>query len=268
MGVEVMELPLQYQISAEHNAAIITLNRPASGNALTAEMRDLLGEAWAKVEEDDTVRSVIVTGAGDRHFCTGVDLASVAETGKAVSKDGRVDESIVWSPIHQRVWKPVICALNGLVAGGGLHFVADSDLVLAVPGAAIMDTHSSVGMVGGVELVSLTHRLPLGSVLRMSLLGRHYRMSAERAHQLGLVDELIAGDRLLAEALTMSSLIARNSPSAVRRSKQVLWDSLGLGHQQGADFAWASSRNQLAHPDVQEGASAYIEKRSPQWQVR
>ena len=81
--------------------------------------------------------------------------------------------------------KPVICAVNGLCVGGGLHFVVDSDVVVAAESAAFMDTHVNVGMVGAIENVGLAKRLPLGAALRMTLMGRHYRMTARRAYELG-----------------------------------------------------------------------------------
>jgi enoyl-CoA hydratase/carnithine racemase len=174
-------------------------------------------------------------------------------------------EQIAWSPLAHGVWKPVICALNGLVAGGGLHFVADADIVVAADHAELMDTHTSVGMVGAVENVGLTHRMPLGSVLRMTLCGRGYRMSAQRAYQLGLVDELCDRTALLDTAYAVADSIAQNSPRAVMLSKQGIWQSLGRDHEGAAEHAWALARLQRHHPDFTEGARAFAEKREPRW---
>lgn len=245
--------------------AVITLARPAVGNALSRRMRPILQAIWADVEADPAVRAVVVTGAGPRHFCTGVDVAEVAATGKGTAGDGPAHEEIAWSPLLNGVWKPVICAVNGVVAGGGLHFVLDADIVVAAEHAAFLDTHVSVGMVSGVEAVGLAHRLPLGSALRMALSGSRYRMPAARAHQLGLVDEIVAADALLETAMGIADDIASASPAAVRRTKQAVWGSLGRPHEEAVETAWTSAREHWGHPDFLEGPRAFAERRPPQW---
>lgn len=247
------------------HVAIVTLTRPERGNSLSRGMRAPFFAVWRDIRADATVRAVIVTGEGDRHFCTGADVNEVAETGSTPAGDGPVREQIAWSAVANQVWKPVICALNGLVAGGGLHFVADADIVLAADHVEVMDTHTSVGMVGAVENVTLTHRLPLGAVLRMTLMGRHYRMTAQRAHQLGLIDELYSREELMPAALTMAQTIAENSPRAVSLSKQAIWASLGRDHEGAAEYAWALARMHWAHPDFREGPRAFAERRPPRW---
>jgi enoyl-CoA hydratase/carnithine racemase len=249
------------------HVATMTLDRPERGNALSRRMRAPVRAVWRDVMADPEVRVLIVTGAGDRHFCTGADVREVAETGSTSAGDGPARQEIAWSSLGHGVWKPVICALNGLVAGGGLHFVADADIVVAADHVEIMDTHTSVGMVGAVENVGLTHRLPLGSVLRMTLGGRHYRMTAARAHELGLVDELCGRDSLMATAHDIAGGIAQNSPHAVMLSKQAIWSSLGRDHEGALEYAWALARIQRTHPDFPEGARAFAERRPPRWTV-
>ena len=101
-----------------------------------------------------TIRSAIITGSGERHFCTGTDVGNVAATGKINAGNGPASHELWWSPHQNRVWNPA-SVREGLVAGGGLHFVVDSDIVLAAENAAFMDTHVNVGMVGGIENVGL-----------------------------------------------------------------------------------------------------------------
>jgi E-phenylitaconyl-CoA hydratase len=245
--------------------ATVRLNRPEVGNALSRTMRPTLAAIWADVMADDAVRAVIVTGTGDRHFCTGADVREVAESGSTSSGHGRVSEDIVWSPLQQGVWKPVICAVNGLVAGGGLHFVADADIVVAAAHATFLDTHVSVGQVGAVENIGLTRRMPLGAVLRMTLMGRHFRLDADRAHQLGLVDEVVAADDLMTTAREIADAIASNSPAAVSGSKQAIWAATEMPHQAALEYGWALARTQWAHPDFHEGARAFVERRPPRW---
>jgi enoyl-CoA hydratase/carnithine racemase len=159
----------------------------------------------------------------------------------------------------------VICAVNGTAAGGGLHFVADADIIVAGEHAQFLDTHVSVGMVGGVENVGLLARLPIGTVLRLTLQGRSFRLPARRAYELGMVDELCAPGDELAIALALAEEIGRNSPEAVRLSKQAVWGGVGLDHRAAAEQAWTLVKAHRAHPDFTEGPKAFAEGRAPRW---
>jgi enoyl-CoA hydratase/carnithine racemase len=160
----------------------------------------------------------------------------------------------------------VIACVNGLAVGAGLHFVVDADIVIASENAAFMDAHVNVGMVGAIENVGLAKRLPLGSALRMTLMGRHYRMPAARAYQLGLVDELVPTPaELLPAALAMARALLENSPQAMALSKQAIWGALERGYRDALEYAWALLRLHWSHPDFREGPRAFAEKRAPRW---
>lgn len=245
--------------------ATITLDRPDRGNSLTKDMEQILRAIWIDVREDPEVRVAVIAASGERHFSTGFDVGSVGDDG-AVANNLPLDQDVFWGPHKAGVWKPVLCCVNGLVTGAGLHFVVDADLVLASENAAFMDSHVNVGMVGGIENVGLAKRLPLGSALRMTLMGRHYRMPARRAYELGLVDELVATPAdLLPAALEMASLLKQNSPQAMALSKQALWGSLERGYHEALENAWALLRLHWSHPDFAEGPRAFGERREPRW---
>jgi enoyl-CoA hydratase/carnithine racemase len=212
------------------------------------------------------VRAVVLTASGDRYFCTGADVGDLAERGTVSAGDGRLSEELFYTARQNGVWKPVVCAVNGLVAAAGLHFVADADIVVASTTAAFTDTHVNVGMLGAVENVALTRRLPLGSALRLTVMGRHYRMSAERAYQLGLVDELVAPDSLASTAREIADAIALNSPIAVSRSLEALWGSLELPLDEAMERGWEMVKRHRSHPDAREGPRAFMEKRPPVWE--
>ena len=188
-------------------------------------MQRVFRAVWADVRSDPAVRVAILGASGERHFCTGFDVSEAeGEEADEIFADRPLAEAVFWSPHQNRVWKPVICLVNGLCVGGGLHFVVDADLVLASENASFVDTHVNVGMVGALENVGLAKRLPLGTALRMTLMGKHYRLSAERAFQLGLVDELVATPADLAPlAEEMARQMMQNSPQAMARSKQAVW---------------------------------------------
>ncbi len=247
--------------------AVITLDRPERGNALTPRMQPVMRALWQEVRDDPAIRVAVVSAAGERHFCTGFDVAEAeGEEAQGVFNNRPLSESVHWSPQQNRVWKPVICAVQGLCVGGGLHFVVDADVVVASRNAAFMDTHVNVGMVGALENVGLARRLPLGSALRMTLQGRDFRMPAERAWQLGLVDELVErpADALPA-ALQIAGSMLKNSPQAMALSKQAVWGALERGYRDALESAWGLLRLHWSHPDFREGPRAFAEKREPRW---
>ncbi len=256
---------VRYEI--DDGTATITLDRPERGNSLAPAMQRMFREIWADVRENRDVRVAIVTAAGERHFCTGFDVAEAeSDEAEEVFANRPLADAVHWSPHQNRVWKPVLCAVNGLCVGGGLHFVVDSDIVLASGNAAFMDSHVNVGMVGALENVGLAKRLPLGAALRMTLLGRHYRMPAERAYALGLVDELVATPaELLGRARELADVLKQNSPQAMALSKQAVWGALELGYADALEQAWALLRLHWMHPDFAEGPRAFAEKRAPRW---
>ncbi len=245
--------------------AYITLDRPDRGNALHSSQVEPIKAIWAEVREDPWIRCAIVTASGERHFCTGADVGAVAARGGVAAGQGPLSEEVHWSPRQNRVWKPVICAVNGTVASAGLHFVVDSDIVVASKSAKFIDTHVNVGMVGAIENIGLAKRMPLGSALRMTLCGKAYRMPAERAYQLGLVDELTEPEDLMSTAEEIAGQICANSPRAVSLSQQAIWSSVEMGYRDSLEYGWALLRMHWGHPDFVEGPKAFVEGRDPVW---
>ena len=245
----------------------LTLNRPERHNAFNLTMARELRAAWSEVKRDPEVVCVVVTGAGRKAFCTGMDVSEMASGDTA----GRASESWEDSPftkltaIHNRCWKPVITAVNGMAVGGGLHFVADSDLLLAAEHATFFDTHVKVGLVAGLEPVGLARRIPLEAALRLALLGGSERLTAGEARSIGLVGEVLPGEQLLARAQELAAKIAEHSPTALARSKRAIWESLDLGLEAGLRHAWQIIGEHGDHPDMSEGAAAFVEKRKPRW---
>ena len=256
---------LLYDIDDE-GVATITLDRPQEGNALTVEMHRALRRVWRDVDENPAVRVAIVTGAGERHFCTGASVSGLKTDGDTALQMGTFQESNHLSPYQNRVWKPVICCVNGLVAGGGFHFVVDSDVVVAASHAKFMDTHTTIGQVGALENIGIARRSTLGTALLLTLAGRGYRMDAERAHQVGLVDILEPdAPSALAKAREIAKLMAGNSPNAMRLSTQALWGAMENGYERALEHGWSLLQAQWCHPDFEEGPKAFAEKRAPVW---
>jgi len=257
------EAALLFEI--KDSIAVVTLNRPQEGNAMTPQMLAELEAAWHRIEDDQQIRVAIITGTGERHFCTGAAVGRL-EVGQG-SLHNKPNAAVNrFSPRMCHVTKPVICAVNGLANGGGLHFVADCDIVIASAKAAFMDTHVSVGQVSGLESIGIARRAGVGAALLMGLAGRSYRMPAERAYQLGMVD-LLEPDAAatLARAFELARGIAANSPQAMAHTKRAIWASTEMPDPAAPDFGWELLKLHWAHPDFEEGPNAFGEKRQPVW---
>jgi len=242
-------------------------NRPEQLNAMNNAMRDEFALAWLELEADPEVRVIVHTGEG-RAFQTGVDVSEIANDGVGMERyrDSLENFDLHFTAWHQEVTKPVITAVNGLCAGGAFHWVADADIVIAASDAQFFDPHVSVGQVVAVEAIGLLRKMPFESVMRMALLGRHERMSAQRAYELGMISEVVdPPERLREVAQELAEKIARNSPAAMAASKRALWRALELGLTDACRAGSLDLVSMWGHPDQEEGPRAFAEKRDANW---
>jgi enoyl-CoA hydratase len=255
------------QVDRDGPVGWLIFNRPDAGNAMDAVMIDELETAWRELDADPDVRVIVNTGEGPA-FQTGLDVVQLNRDPAALRKQsGRTRRAeLKLTGWHNNVWKPVIAAVNGICAGGGLHFVADADIVVASSNASFLDTHVSVGQVAAYELIGLARRMPFEAVLRMALVGRHERMSAERALALGMISQVVdPPDRLREEAQALAEKIARNSPAAMAATKRALWGALERGLTDACKAGAQELVSMWGHPDQTEGPLAFAEKREPSW---
>ena len=254
-------LTLNYQVN--DGIARIILNRPNQLNAVNSVMSRELPEAWNTFNNDNSAIVAIISGIGKKSFCSGADLEDLPDMNDDIGK--ATLESIKWTSMQNNIWKPVICAVNGIVCGGGLHFVADSDIVIASENATFFDTHVKVGLVAGLEPVGLSRKIPLESVLRMSLIGGGERLNAEDAKNIGLISEIVKQENLMIKAIEIANKIKVHSPSALAKTKKAIWQSKEVGLTEALHFAWNLISEQNQHPDFEEGSKSFIEKRLPNW---
>jgi E-phenylitaconyl-CoA hydratase len=252
---------IDYQVN--DGVATLLLNRPEQLNAVNSRMSQELPDAWNKFNNDDSAIVAIISGSGDKSFCTGADLADLPDMNDNPGE--ATIESIKWTSLQNQIWKPVICAVNGMCCGGGLHFVADSDIVIASEHSTFFDTHVKVGLVAGLEPVGLSRKIPLESVLRMSLIGGGERLGVDQALNIGLISEIIAHEELLIRANEIANMIKVHSPSALSKTKKAIWHSKETGLTDALNYAWNLISEQNVHADFKEGTTAFIEKRSPKW---
>ena len=218
--------------------AILTLNRPEVLNAFNRAMERELQHVWQSLRSNDDVRAVVLTGAGEKAFCTGIDreesigayLDDPTGEKRDGDKSGRVstpfmfnDPGVFINPKQNDLWKPVVAAVNGMACGGAMYMLGESDIIIAAEHATFFDPHVSYGMVAGFETVHLLQKAPLGEVLRIALLGGSERMSAQRAHQIGLVSEIAPAAELLERAMWVATAIASAPALAIQGTLRAAW---------------------------------------------
>jgi enoyl-CoA hydratase len=160
----------------------------------------------------------------------------------------------------------VITAVNGVCAGGGFHWIADADVVIAASDAEFFDPHVSIGQVVALEAIGLIRKMPVEAVMRMAFVGRYERLSAARAYELGMISQIVdPPERLRDKAQALGEKIARNSPAAMRATKRALWGALEMGLTDACRAGAGELTSMWGHPDQEEGPRAFAERRDPNW---
>jgi enoyl-CoA hydratase len=250
---------------------LLTLNRPEKRNALNKEMLTALAEAFAEIETDDAVNAIVLTGAGDKAFCAGMDLAEFAAGGgggNTVAEPTGADDSVVPSR-HQIVsWeypKPLVAALNGATVGGGFEIMMACDLVVAAEHVKFGLAEVKRGLMPGGGGTLLATRIPLTIALEITLTGEPF--DAARALELGLVNRVVPAGSEVDEAFALAEAIAANGPLAVRTVKKLVRATT----LQGGDAGWPRPSEigaVFSSEDAREGATAFAEKRAPNFTGR
>jgi enoyl-CoA hydratase/carnithine racemase len=214
------------QFEVANHVATITLDRPEVLNAFNQMMLDEFAAIWQRCRTDDDIRVVVLRANGERAFSTGVDRKAGRERHpNPFSED---DPGQFLGAKQNRVWKPLICALHGMVAGGAFYWVSEADVVICADDTTFFDPHTTYGMASALEPAALLRRMPFGEVMRIALFGLDERMSAERALQVGLVSEVVPCDALLKRAEVLANRLAAKPPLAVQATVKAIWDSMSM----------------------------------------
>ena len=245
--------------------ATVTLNRPGRLNALNRRLLQVaIPSLWEDLDSDKDVRVVILTGAGDRAFCSGLDVKEQAEQPPVIEEEQPSVRGKL-TPRESRFSKPLITAVNGLVGGVGLAFVSDADIVLASRNAYFFNPGVTIGQLAVYAPLTWSRWVPFQALMRMLLVGNKERINADQAKELGMVTEVLPPEDLMTKAHELADMIAYNSPRAVRDVKRIMWASL----DHGLEDAFAGAREIMdafsGHPDSLEGSRALVEKRNPRW---
>jgi enoyl-CoA hydratase/carnithine racemase len=262
---------IKYEVDG--HKATITLNRPDALNALSPHMITELRTAYHAAENDDDVWILIVTGTG-RAFCTGADVKEIPGDGKVINERPYLSTYDQWeapqegTPPFRRMAKPILAAINGICCGAGLDWVTTGDIVIASEKATFFDPHVSIGLVAGREVVRLARVLPRAVALRVAIMGKHERMNAQRAYDLGMITEIVEHDRLLERANEIADVINSNAPLAVRGTRLAIHKTLDLPLHEAEILAETFRERVVRTEDALEGPRAFMEKRAPNWQCR
>ena len=211
-------------VDADAHVATITLNRPEALNAFNRAMCEEMAQAWQAVKRDDTVHAVVLRAAGDRAFSAGLDVKT--PYGQPDNVWHHEDPGEALSPKWQKMWKPVVCAVNGICTAGAFYFVNESDVVICSEDATFFDSHVSAGLVCALEPIGLMRRIGLGETLRIALLGNDERVGAATALRIGLVSEVVPAGELWGRAHAIAAGIAAKPPSATQGTVKAIWESL------------------------------------------
>ena len=213
------------EFAVSEHVATITLNRPEQMNSFNRTMCEEVQRAWTIVRETDDIHVAVLRANGDRAFCTGLDV----KAGAWWLDDNvwnHTDPGAYLGPRSNQVWKPVVCAVQGMCAGGGQYLVNECDIVIAADGATFFDPHANGSIVSAVEPIGMLHRgVPLGEVLRWALMGSDERITAETARSIGLVTEVVAADELRNRAVDIATQIARRDPIAIQGTVRAIWEA-------------------------------------------
>lgn len=224
-------------VELRDHVASVTLNRPAAHNAFNPTMERELHQTWRAFRCDDDVLAVVLTASGEKAFCVGIDRSEAAFTALddspglyGTSNNFMYDDpGDKLGPKSCDLWKPVVCAVNGMAAGGAFYMLAETDVIIAADHATFFDPHVSYGMAAVYEPIKMAQRMPLGEILRLSLLGNYERMSAATAQRIGLVSEVCAKGDLLSRANWLASAIAAQPAWAVQATLRAIWAANDLG---------------------------------------
>lgn len=255
----------------EDHVARLTINRPKARNAMSPEVMVRLHDAWQEVHDSDAIRVAVLTGTGDKAFCSGADLALTAPlvTGARQVED-EWDErllQILGSAeglflINRDTIKPVIAAINGHAIAGGMELVFGCDIRVAVPDAKFGLQEVKWGLFpAGASTVRLPRQIPHAIAMELLLTGD--LITAQRAHALGFVNHVVDAGELLPTALAIARKIADNGPLAVRAIRRSTRECAGQTEKQALETEAELAKCVVDSEDAREGPRAFMEKRKP-----
>jgi enoyl-CoA hydratase/carnithine racemase len=265
-------------VTKSDGVAWVSLNRPAVRNAINLQMQRELREVWTSFRYDDEVRCVVLAAEGDS-FCTGIDRgeAMSEENTDAVAAGNFPGYPTPWmyddpgrdvGPKACDLWKPVIAAVQGIACGGAFYMLGETEFIIASDDAVFFDPHVTFGMTAAFEPIQMLSKMPFQEVMRMSLLGAHERITAERAREVGLVSEVVPRATLREQAQWAAQVIADSPPLAIQGTMRAIWTALDVGRLQGIGLANLFTRIGSDAESFRAGQERFASGKRPEWKAR
>jgi enoyl-CoA hydratase/carnithine racemase len=265
-------------VTKDDGVAWVSLNRPDVRNAFNQRMQDELREVWDDFRYDDDVRCIVLSGEGD-HFCTGIDRAEALtdDANEAMAAGDYPGYPTPWmyddpgrdiGPKTRDLWKPVIAAVQGMACAGAFYMLGEVEFIIAADDAVFFDPHVTWGMTAAFEPMQMLSKMPFQEIMRLSLLGAHERMSAERAREIGLVTEVVPRAELRERAGWAARVIADSPPLVIQGTMRALWTALDVPRSQAIAVANLFTRIGSDAGAFKAGQERFTSGERPQWRLR
>lgn len=253
---------IEYETGDDH-VATITLNRPERMNSFNQKMLEDMADAWGRVRRDDDVRAVVLRASGERAFCSGLDVVDRLDDPITLWDDP--DPSLFVGAKHNAVYKPVVAAVHGIVAGGAMYFLNEVDIVISADDAMFFDPHVAYGMTSVLEPIGMRHFVPFREALRWALMGLDERVSPQRMKEIGLISEIVGRAELWARAHEVAATLAAKHPVAMQGTVKVMWDSIwpSFTDVDRWGIRYVRSGNAIGETEVDRAAAP-----RPKWRLR
>src|SRR6266540_2867167 len=248
---------------AKDGVATVTHNRPDQRNALNGELLAGLVEGMKTARDDDAVRAVVLTGAGDRVFCAGADLGGFAADAPLVDKHFASDLFLEFFRLMPRLGKPSLCAANSHVLAGGMGLALSCDLLIAKEGARFGTPEINVGAFPYMIMSIIYRNVPRRKVNEMMLLGE--QISAERAVEYGIANKVVTATDFDAAVDDWAAKLASKSPVLMRLGHDAMYRHQDMALDDALEYLRAQLSLTFSTEDIKEGVAAFFEKREPNW---
>ena len=259
--------------------ATVTLNRPEVHNAFNSLMQREVHSLWRALRRHDDVRCIVLTGAGEKAFCTGIDRMEQMGGESSDSTDPDVvgsgstpfmfnDPGDNLGPKSCDLWKPVIAAVNGMACGGAFYMLGETEFIIAAEHASFFDPHVTYGMVAAFEPIHMAGIMPFPEIMRLSLMGNYERLSAQRALQIGMVSEVVPGDQLAARAHEVAAIIASQPKRAIEGTVRALWSTREMPQREAVRLGYAYVAMGTNQDSIAEGQQLFASGKRVEWKLR
>ena len=255
---------LLYEV--DEGIATVTLNRPDQRNALNGALLAALVDAIKGARDDEAVRAVVLTGAGDKVFCAGADLGGFAAEAPLVDKHFASDLFLEFFRLMPRLGKPSLCAANGHVLAGGMGLALSCDLLIAKQGARFGTPEINVGAFPYMIMSIIYRNVPRKKVNEMILLGEQF--SAEQAVDYGLANKVVPAAEFEAAVDDWARKLASKSPVLMRLGHDAMYRQQDMAIDDALEYLRSQLSLTFSTEDIQEGVKAFFEKREPEWKGR